>query len=183
MISVEPLFPVHFFAGKIANPEEILIEIQKKKEEIRRVSESSQEQSSETYKTDYTRPIKLLSFETQIQGFLDQLRHQKLKGILSEYWTAIYSGSGHHSPHTHSMSIFDTSNYSGVLYLSEGSGTQFYCPSVSCAERHTTFHPRFGDVIMFPSTILHAYVPQNCLSTNERCIVSFNLNITGVENG
>lgn len=179
MIEVLQLFPVHVFKIKIADPEEILTEINSKKDQIRQVSESSTEyQSVETYKTDYSRPVKINSFESQIISCLSDLEEKNLNAEITMYWTAIYSGTGHHSPHTHARNQFEYWNYSGVLYLCEGAGTNFYSPSVSCVEKVTTIKPEFGTVILFPSTLLHSYVPLNSLSKNERCIMSFNVNLT-----
>lgn len=182
MINTIPIFPVYLFSGRFADPQKILSEVYEKKEQIRQVSESSQDQDHETYKTDYTRPVSILSFEQQLQLFLSEFESEhNARAEVQDYWTAIYSGSGYHNPHTHSNSIFDATNYSGVLYLSEGSGTKFFTPNTSSAQTETIYDAKFGDVVLFPTTLLHCYRPQNTLSTNERYIMSFNLILTGAE--
>ena len=176
-MDILPLFPVNFFQGRVSNPEEILAEINSKRDQITQVSESYESQSVTTYKTDFKRPVKINSFESQIASCLAGLQEKGLSTKLELYWTAMYSGSGHHAPHTHARNAFDLSNYSGVLYLSEGSGTEFLSPSVSCVERSVRIKSEFGAVLLFPSTLLHTYIPVNILSTNERFIMSFNLSI------
>jgi len=179
--SCHDLFPVRFYKGFIQDPLSVLNEIKSKEVEISTISEATQLKDVTQYATDYANPVKINSFEKEIELFLNGLvQDQGFKSItMPQYWTAIYKGpQGMHAPHTHRSGNMDMINYSGVLYLSNHDGTTFYRPHGACHNSQIDNPAVLGNVVLFPSEIVHGYAPKITDNKNTRYIMSFNLSIS-----
>lgn len=180
--SWENVFPVKLYTGTIQNCGSVLNEIKSKESEISAVSEATQLKDVDQYATDYDNPVRIHSFEKEIEGFFNGLvREYGFQTIvMRNYWTAIYRGPyGVHAPHIHRHTITDPVNYSGVLYLSNHDGTHFYRPHAACHETQLYVPAVMGNIVLFPSELVHAYTPKTVAVKNNRYIMSFNLHISG----
>ena len=85
-------------------------------------------------------------------------------------WFQQYLSNGTHGWHTHG------DNYTGVYYLElpEGTPTTEYCYPMN-TDRVDNFDVKEGDIILFPSFVIHR-APKN-LSDKRKTIISFNINL------
>jgi hypothetical protein len=176
MIEVD-LFPVKCFLLEVSSPQEILNECLEKKESIKDVDFSNNLTWHKNHFTDYSSPVKIFSFENQIKEALTSF-HKKtgLTVSLIEYWTAFYGEGAVHEPHVHNISIFDSINYSGVLYLTGQGGTSFFCNHGLSKETTATTDGKPGSAFLFPAALPHTFSKEG---EGERVVMSFNLNIHG----
>jgi len=177
-IKSDLVFPCRMYFGKMENAQEILQEVLAKKELIKNVSSISQNQSTEHYCTDYANPVRLETFEEGLAQFFNDFSTETNMHIDSnQYWTACYKSGGHHTPHIHKMSVFDSVNYSGVLYLDSLGHTQFFAPHGSCEAQTLNVTSEFGKVILFPAALMHSASTASYANDSERIIISFNVRI------
>jgi hypothetical protein len=132
-------------------------------------------QSIQKYCTDYGNNIILPTVEKTMEHLSSYLQTIGLTFKLEEYWTARYTEGSFHAPHTHSSSITALVNFSGVLYISSLGGTRLYSTTRSSFDNEWYVAAKSGDLIMFPSTILHA--SEAFMGKDIRYIVAFNAEV------
>ena len=95
--------------------------------------------------------------------------------MVTSIWYELSKPGDYHEPHNHGAT-----GYSAILYVDydteEHEATKFHCPFLESATgRNLTYQPtvREGDLIIFPSYILHE-APINTGKKN-RLIISFNI--------
>ena len=171
------LFPVRCLHTRIENPQEVLDEALSYKEEVKKITKEKVDTCSEYHFTDFGAPVKNKSFEKAIEKALMPLtQEENLNVDIIDYWTAFYEKGGLHEPHLHCDNIFDKCNFSGILYLSNIGGTQFFCPHNMTTANTVTVEGRMGEVFIFPSLLPHTFAQA---VAGDRVIISFNLSITG----
>jgi len=176
-MSVVELFPVKCFHLKIEDYQEILDETLKNKEKIKEVSVANKITNSPNHFTDFGATVKNLSFERQLKNRLKILSIENQFSIeVLEYWTAFYGEGSQHEPHVHTNGVFDSCNYSGILYLSDVGGTTFFPPHGMTNVQKTQIFGKNGDLFLFPSSLLHTF---SQIEPKERIIISFNLSLKG----
>jgi len=175
------LFPIKCFELNIPEHEQILQECLKNREQIKEVNAAAGKTWHENHFSDFPNTIKNEAFEGAVKKVLSALHNDTGLSVgLTEYWTAFYGEGAMHEPHVHNVSVFDKINYSGVLYLTEGSGTVFFSPH-SMGENNFTTKGSPGNLFIFPAAIPHAF--HNIRSGGkERVIISFNLHLYGEMN-
>jgi len=91
-------------------------------------------------------------------------------------WFQQYLKNGTHGWHIHG------DNYTGVYYLElpEGTPTTEYCNPLDIKETNK-FDVREGDIILFPSFVVHRAIKN--LSDKRKTIISFNINLGKVLRG
>lgn len=177
MINQVELFPTTFFNLQI-DPNacrNLLSEIEQQKDSMKIISNATQNQSTRDYITDYSSPTKLEWFEKiWNQAVVEDFEQMGMKISLVYYWCAIYSHNAVHSKHTHRSGYLDSTNYSGILYLSNIGNTTFYSPNHTSKISEQNYESSFANMILFPSTVIHEVKPhQN--DGNQRYVVSFNV--------
>lgn len=116
--------------------------------------------------------------DRQIEMFLN---HYKLDGRLTSSWFERSGKHHYHQPHNHGMT-----GYSGVLYVEYDPGhhapTHFISPFPNFIDGEAIHQAPFvteGDLILFPSSILHYTHPNK--SEKNRTVLSFNLELNSRE--
>jgi len=177
MINALEVFPVRFFETAFPNATDVLQEVALKRKEIKVVSAAHRAENNHDYITDFEKPVKIDAFEQGFSLLQESMNSQGLKAELMHYWTALYKRNGSHGVHEHRSDILDRTNYSGVLHLSNLGGTTFFAPAEPCFNKELLVQSKFGNVTMFPASLLHAYAPGNAMNSAERIIMSFNVRI------
>jgi len=140
--------------------------------------EDRQGQDKDNYCTDYGNNIRIPSLELVMTQLVELFRPLGMEFKLVEYWTARYTKKGFHPLHTHSSFLSDHANLSGVLYLSDLGGTMFYSSSRDSYDNECYSESNTGDLIMFPSSMLHAPPPFS--GEGVRYTISFNASLYGI---
>lgn len=176
------VFPTRFFEMKLDQVDafNVLNEILRKEDEIRMISSTRQEQSSDCYATDFSSykddiRIDLKSMDLVFELIRKNFEENNCTISFRKYWTAIYSKTAHHSTHNHYFGILDRFNYSGILYLTDIGGTNFFSTNPSSLETDFHSHSRMGKILIFPSALPHSVEPM--MNDAKRVIVSFNCEI------
>lgn len=177
MIQHQDIFPVRIFTIEFPEPELILSEVLDKKKQIQQISDAFIQKNVSNYITDYNRPVKIESFEKQIDYINEKLKEQNQCISVFLYWSCFYKQESFHAPHIHGKNSFDADNYSGVLYLSNHGKTIAYAPSEPCFEKVWGLPSGFGKATLFPKTLIHSYESGDTLSNAERVVMSFNARI------
>jgi hypothetical protein len=153
----------------------LLEEIDSKKNTMKIISNTTQQQKIENYITDYERPLKLEWFEKiWNQAVTKEFRENGKEISLVTYWSAIYGADATHQKHTHSLGYLDSgANYSGILYLTSLGHTSFFSPNHTALESQYEHISAFSKMIFFPSTLLHE-VKAHSQNDTQRYVVSFN---------
>lgn len=91
-------------------------------------------------------------------------------------WYQQYLQGGAHGWHVHG------DNYTGVYYLElpEGTPTTEYCNPLN-VEETDIFQVKEGDIILFPSFVIHRAIKN--LSNKRKTIISFNINLERILRG
>jgi hypothetical protein len=175
VLSAVDLFPIKCFHLKVENYKEILDEALTNKEKVKEACAQSRVTNSPNHFTDYSNTITNHAFEKQLK---ERLKIFSLENEFSievlEYWTAFYGEGSQHEPHVHTNGVFDSCNYSGILYLSDVGGTTFFPPHGMTNVQKTQIFGKNGDVFLFPSSLLHTF---SQIEPKERVIISFNLSL------
>ena len=181
MVEVD-LFPVKCFSLQLPDPKAVLEECIRNREKIKEVSGAAKITWHENHFTDFSNTVRNVSFENQLHQALSEMhKNLNLTIGLVDYWTAFYGDGATHEPHIHNQGVFDKPDYSGILYLSENGGTEFFSSNPFSFDTSVTFKGKFGDVFLFPSALPHASRKDS--DGSERIIISFNLCIYGEQNG
>ena len=102
-----------------------------------------------------------------------QFADEELSFKITSSWAQVYRDKACHPPHTHKVNIFDSSNYSGILYLSNGGNTSFYKQDKSVFQENSMqIHSEFSKVVLFPSDLIHWAEPT--LTDEPRIVAPFN---------
>lgn len=120
-------------------------------------------------------PLKIWIIEV-CQQYINSKNNTKYHFLITESWAHATAENGFHSPHYHSHST-----WSGIFYLTTNTSgaNNWYLPyyierkpGLEFADDKFTVLPKKGNLILFPSCILHDASP---LSINEkRIVLSFN---------
>lgn len=182
--NVLQVFPTNLFEFQVQENAlllSLLEEIDSKKDQISLVSSTSETQSVDNYKTDYSCPVELQNFEKIFDHLKEHCESRfGIKIKLCEYWTAIYKNGSFHQKHVHNFTILDEINYSGILYLTNHGETIFYNSSLYSYENIFKYPSRLGNIILFPASMVHE-VECHIGSENERYVVPFNINMSHIK--
>jgi hypothetical protein len=139
---------------------------------------SGAEQDISDYTTDFQNPITLHEYEKLMMLIKNYFENNNYIYQLHKYWTAIYSTRGYHKEHAHnngSQYMPPDNNFSSVLYLTSGGGTEFYSPHLLSKEYEYSIQSKVGLLVIFPSSLLHS-APSSSFN-NERVVISNNMRI------
>jgi hypothetical protein len=183
MIDEIDLFPTKFFSMKIEDDllSSLTKEVYERREDLKRLSWATQQQSCENYITDYYNSKKYESFDQVNDILKSAFLEKELKFDLYKYWTAFYKKYSIHEMHTHKDKILVRHNYSGILYLTNIGSTQFFSTNPSSFHNTLGVNSDYGSIVMFPANIPHQVITDNFDSNVERCIIAFNFGLSNNE--
>ena len=94
---------------------------------------------------------------------------------IKEMWANISLFTNTNNPHSHGLDSYPYTKYSGILYVKvpKNSGSVRFINPLNLNLSHNII-PEEGDIIFFPSSILH-FVESN-LSQEDRISIAFNFN-------
>lgn len=120
-------------------------------------------------------PLKLWIIDS-CKTYINQKNKSNYEFIITESWAHVTEKGGYHLPHYH-----NNSTWSGIFYLtSNTSGPNnlflpYYIerkPGLEFADDRFSIYPKEGNLIIFPSCILH---DAQCLDKDEeRIVIAFN---------
>lgn len=177
---VMDLFPTKVWEYQVTDDKllhALLEEIHEKEPLIRKISSTAENQSPNKYATDYTAPVQLENFEKIMKELIKDIESNGLIAKLSKYWTALYKQGSFHVVHHHHLSLFDDTNMSGILYLTNLGGTLLFANSPTAFETHAELPAAFGKIILFPAQLMHEVAIGNPSEENQRIVVPFNMNV------
>ena len=180
MLEEFDIFPTKFFTTRIDDDNllsSLTQEVYDSKEEIKKLSWATQEQSCENYITDYCKPKKYEAFGRVADLLKNIFSESGLEFDLYRYWTALYKKYSIHEMHSHKSSILLNPNYSGILYMSNVGDTNFFSTNPSSFNNTTSIKSEHGRIVMFPANVPHQVVT-NFDSDVERCVIAFNFRLS-----
>lgn len=120
-------------------------------------------------------PLKLWIIDS-CKNYINQKNKTNYEFVITESWAHVTQEGGFHLPHYH-----DNSTWSGIFYLttnSSGPNNWFLPyhierkPGLEFSDDRFTVFPKKGNLIIFPSCILHdAQILEKC---EERIVIAFN---------
>ena len=176
MIETIDLFPTRLFTFKIEDEkllEDITYEVYQNKDRMKAVSWANEVTNHEDFIVDFKSPQKVESFEIVAKQIQNHFIDMGMKYELTKYWTALYKKYSVFEMHDHFTHMLQRNNYSGILYLTNVGGTQFFTHNASSFEKNATVHSEYGRVLVFPSSLPHQVIT-HWDSDVERCVISFN---------
>jgi uncharacterized protein (TIGR02466 family) len=112
------------------------------------------------------------------EQYVNNKNNANYKFIIEDSWAHVTSKNGMHTPHYH-----DNSTWSGIFYLTDNTSgpNNWYLPyyierkpGLDFASDRFSVLPKKGNLLLFPSCILHDAAPLE--SDEERIVIAFNAN-------
>lgn len=110
------------------------------------------------------------------QQYINSKNNTNYNFVITDSWAHVTKKNGYHKPHYH-----NNSTWSGIFYLTDNTGgaNNWYLPyymerkpGLEFADDKVTSLPKKGNLLLFPSCILHDAEPT--VSDEERIVIAFN---------
>lgn len=110
------------------------------------------------------------------EAYIKEKTKKDYKFVITESWAHKTNKGGYHSPHYH-----NNCSWSGIFYLTNNTSgpnnlyLPYYIerkPGLDFVDDKFTIYPKKGNLILFPSCILHDAAPLD--NNEERIVIAFN---------